>query len=154
MKKPKLSSDLSEDLKKHSQSDRKRRIITNVTLGFLALAVIVAAKLFIFKGDIKMSGQEQKSPSQKIENQPVVKDTPKNQETTTTKAATAQPAPTTTTTAPPAPSQGFTTYVVKNGDTLSQIANANGMTSKQLADYNGMSDADSLQPGQTIKIPK
>ena len=153
MKKPKLSNDLNEDLKKHSRNDRKRRIITNTVWILLAVFFIILAKMYFFKGNINVSGQVQKSPSQKIENQPQIKN--ETSTTVTTKAPVAQPAPTTTTTTPiSAQSQGYTSYVVKNGDTLSQIANANGMTSKQLADYNGMSDADSLQPGQTIKIPK
>ena len=153
MKKPKLSNDLADDLKKHSHNDHRRRIITNVVLGLVVLGVVILAKMYIFKGNIKISDQDIKTPDQKIENQPQVKN---ETTTTTTKSEAGQPAPTTTTTIAPvsAQSQGYTSYVVKNGDTLSQIANANGMTSKQLADYNGMSDADSLQPGQTIKIPK
>lgn len=46
-----------------------------------------------------------------------------------------------------------TSYTVKEGDTLSSIANANGMTSSELATYNNITDVNSLHIGQVIKIP-
>lgn len=149
MKNPKLSNSLQEDLKKHSKKDKKRRIIANVVLVSFIVVFVVLAKIYIFKGDIKISDQDTKAPNEKIENQPESK--------TEGAADTAQkPAetPATTTTAPPAPAKSEEVYVVKEGDTMSSIANANGMTSKQLMDYNGIVDPASLMPGQNIKIPK
>ncbi len=152
MKKPKLSSILHEELKKDTKGDKKRRIISR---GLIILAVIVfavLAKVFIFKGNIKINDQETKSPSQKIENQPQVAK-PSTSETPPA-APNSQPAASPA----PAPSQpaspGYTTYVVKEGDTLSGIANANGMTSAQLMSYNGLTDPNSIQPGDQLKIPK
>ena len=93
---------------------------------------------------------ETKSTEDKIESPPEVTGN-------TTTPATTTPAPTTSTpaTTTPAPTNtaGYTNYTVKEGDTLSSIANANGLTSKQLADYNGITNADSLTIGQVLKIP-
>lgn len=149
MKKPKLSTTLNEELKNHSKKDRKRRIIANSFVVLTVVVFVILAKVFIFKGDIKISDDNKKAPSEKIESQPEVKDETKPAETpATTPAAPAAPAPAT-----PAPETGYTTYVVKEGDTLSSIANTNNMTSKQLMDYNGIVDP-TLMPGQNIKIPK
>ena len=43
-------------------------------------------------------------------------------------------------------------YVVKEGDTLSGIANSHGMTVAQLAELNGISDSESVEAGQTLKL--
>lgn len=145
MKKPKLSTTLNEELKNHSKKDRKRRIIANSFVVLTIVVFVVLAKVFIFKGDIKISDENKKAPNEKIESQPDVNEE-KTQETK----------PTETPVAPQTPAQtepGYTTYVVKEGDTLSSIANANNMTSKQLMDYNGIVDP-TLMPGQNIKIPK
>ncbi|MEK7447224.1 MAG: LysM peptidoglycan-binding domain-containing protein [Patescibacteria group bacterium] len=147
MKKPKLSTTLNEELKNHSKKDKKRRIIANSLVVLTVVVFVILAKVFIFKGDIKISDDNKKAPSEKIESQPEVKDETKPAEVpATTPAAPTAPAT-------PAPETGYTTYVVKEGDTLSSIANANNMTSKQLMDYNGIVDP-TLMPGQNIKIPK
>ncbi|MDI3495524.1 MAG: hypothetical protein PWQ72_1651 [Pseudothermotoga sp.] len=52
--------------------------------------------------------------------------------------------------------QGYVTYVVKSGDTLSSIAQAYGLKLdkiKQLAELNGIEDANRLLVGQRIQIP-
>ena len=110
---------------------------------------MILAKVFIFKGDIKISDENKKSPSDKIENQPEAN----NEGTQGAKPEEAPTAPAPQTPAPAQPQAEYTTYVVKEGDTLSSIANANNMTSKQLMDYNGLVDI-TLMPGQNIKIPK
>lgn len=148
MKTPKLSNGLHEELKTHSKKDRKRRIVANVFVFLTILVFVILAKVFVFKGDIKISDDQKKSPSEKIETQPNLNEETKPAENPATPApATPAPAPT------PAPDPGYTTYVVKEGDTMSGVANANGMTSKQLMDYNGLVDP-TLMPGQNIKIPK
>lgn len=151
MKKPKLSTSLVEDMKKQSGKDKKRRIIANVVVVLCIVVFVVLAKLYVFKGSIKINDESTRAPGEKIENQPEVKDeSTKAAETKTLAPATATaPAP-----AAPAPAKkSETTYVIKEGDTLSGIANANGMTSKQLMDYNGIVDPASITPGQSIKIP-
>jgi LysM repeat protein len=87
----------------------------------------------------------QKQNEEKIETPPVVTETAKP--AATTPVATPAPAATAPAAAQP------TTYVVKEGDTMSTIANANGITSATLATYNGISDPNSLKIGQTLKIP-
>lgn len=44
-------------------------------------------------------------------------------------------------------------YIVKKGDTLSEIAKAMGTTTSKLASYNGISNPDVIQIGQVIKNP-
>jgi hypothetical protein len=46
-----------------------------------------------------------------------------------------------------------TTYTVKAGDTLSEIAAAHGTTVKILADLNGIKDVNKLTAGKTLKLP-
>lgn len=48
---------------------------------------------------------------------------------------------------------GYTTYVVKKGDTLSGIANKYNTTYQELAKYNNISNPNIIQVGQVIKIP-
>jgi LysM repeat protein len=57
---------------------------------------------------------------------------------------------TTPTTAPPATQPS---YVVQQGDSLSQIADRFGVSTKALADFNGIADADEIKVGQTLNIP-
>ncbi len=50
---------------------------------------------------------------------------------------------------------GYTVYVVKKGDTLWKIANANGITLKALMDANPeVTDPKKLRVGQKLKIPE
>lgn len=44
------------------------------------------------------------------------------------------------------------TYVVKKGDNLTKIAEANGTTVKALQDLNGIKDPDHIEPGQKLKL--
>lgn len=48
---------------------------------------------------------------------------------------------------------GYTTYTVKSGDTLSGIAEKYGTTYQTLANYNGISNPHMIYEGQVIKIP-
>ncbi len=152
MNKPKLSSILHEELKKDSTKNKNRRLVTNIIGIFVVIVFVILAKVFIFKGNIKINDGQTKTPSQKIENQP------STQSLDDTKTKRPAPAAEPAASSAPAPSQpvtpGYTTYVVKEGDTLSGIANANGMTSAQLMSYNGLTDPNSIQPGDQLKIPK
>lgn len=62
------------------------------------------------------------------------------------------PAPTPALTSTPSP-QSVTTYTVKVGDTLSEIAQKYGVDVDVIIRYNGISSPDELQVGQTIAIP-
>lgn len=47
----------------------------------------------------------------------------------------------------------FTTYVVKDGDTLAAIANAHGALITDIMEYNEIADPDCISTGRVIKIP-
>jgi len=47
----------------------------------------------------------------------------------------------------------FTTYVVKDGDTLAAIANAHGALITDIMEYNEIADPDCISTGNVIKIP-
>lgn len=49
---------------------------------------------------------------------------------------------------------GTSSYIVKNGDTLSAIARMYNTTYQVLAEYNGISNPDLIYPGQVINIPQ
>ena len=49
---------------------------------------------------------------------------------------------------------GTSSYIVKNGDTLSAIARTYNTTYQVLAEYNGISNPDLIYPGQVINIPQ
>ena len=49
---------------------------------------------------------------------------------------------------------GTSSYIVKNGDTLSAIARIYNTTYQILAEYNGISNPDLIYPGQVINIPQ
>ena len=69
------------------------------------------------------------------------------------------PSPLSATATPAQPSQftptpaNYTTYTVKNGDTISGIASSFGMTMQDIVSLNGLDSPDKLQIGQTLKIP-
>ena len=45
-----------------------------------------------------------------------------------------------------------TTYIVKEGDTLSEIAQRYGTTTERLAEINNISDPNLIYPGEVIRI--
>ena len=49
---------------------------------------------------------------------------------------------------------GTSSYIVKNGDTLSAIARIYNTTYQVLAEYNSISNPDLIYPGQVINIPQ
>ena len=54
----------------------------------------------------------------------------------------------------PTPSDGYITYVIQPGDTLSGIALRYGTTVTELTLLNGISDPDRIYAGTTIKVPE
>lgn len=69
-------------------------------------------------------------------------------------AASAKPVPSPTTTATPAkePDWRPSTYVVKRGDTLHQIALDHGIDYRELAAWNGIANANLIQVGQSLRL--
>jgi membrane-bound lytic murein transglycosylase D len=55
---------------------------------------------------------------------------------------------------PVKPQVDYTSYTIRQGDTLYSIARRYGTTADNLADYNNLSNKNALQVGQKLKIPK
>jgi len=55
--------------------------------------------------------------------------------------------------AAPAPSRAETVYVVKSGDTVSEIALKHGVKTAAILEANGLKDANKIAVGQKLKIP-
>jgi|GEM_PF-2478652 LysM repeat protein len=70
---------------------------------------------------------------------------------TATPAAQPTPEPTPTAVATPTPAPRE--YVIQDGETLSEIAEANGLTTAELAEFNQIEDVELVFSGQTIVIP-
>lgn len=54
---------------------------------------------------------------------------------------------------PVQPQQSYTSYTIRQGDTLSSIARRYNTTVDYLADYNKLSNKNAIQVGQKLKIP-
>lgn len=54
---------------------------------------------------------------------------------------------------PVQPQQNYTSYTIRQGDTLTSIAKRYGTTATYLADYNNLANKDALRVGQKLKIP-
>ena len=52
-----------------------------------------------------------------------------------------------------APAPTFTTYTIRTGDTLGDIAARHGVTRDELARLNGIDEPDLIFPGQELRIP-
>ena len=48
----------------------------------------------------------------------------------------------------------YTSYTIRQGDTLSSIARRYGTTANDLAEYNNLTNKDALRIGQKLKIPQ
>lgn len=70
---------------------------------------------------------------------------------TSSGSASASSAPAKTQSSSAAPASGGSTYTVKSGDTLSEIANRNGVTVAQLKQWNGLS-GNNIKVGQKLKV--
>ena len=54
---------------------------------------------------------------------------------------------------PVQPQQSYTSYTIRQGDTLSSIARRYNTTADYLADYNKLANKNAIQVGQKLKIP-
>lgn len=141
----------SEDLKKAVKRDSEKGRIMRVLVPIIFFTIIAGIIGYATWYYTRPEGVDEKTLEEKIQTPPVVtndKEETPNEETETKKEETTE------TITKEEPTTNYIIYVVKSGDTLSGIANEHGLTSKQLADYNGIADVNSLQIGQTIKIPQ
>lgn len=130
--------EFKDEIKKEAEkSDVFSKFILPL-LVFIVMAVISAGLIWYYA-----------RPEKTVPNTEDKIQTPPKVETKPAENTTPSPAPTTA----PVPEKKETNYTVKEGDTLSSIANANGMSSTELATYNGITDANSLHIGQVLKIP-
>lgn len=139
--------ELRNEIKKEAERGNltARFVIPLVT--FLLVAGVSSALTWYYaKPDHAV--KQQKAVEDKIETPPVI-----NEEKSTEAATPAQTTPAPQVSTPPVAERSESTYTVKEGDTLSGIANQYDMTSSELATFNGLSDTNTLTIGQVLKIP-
>lgn len=135
------ASELKEEIKKEAErGDFFSKYFLPIFV-FVLIAGLSAAATWYY-------AKPERTEGVKLEDKVVTPPKVESEQTTTPAPAPTTPTPT------PAPAATPETYTVKEGDSLSSIANGFGLTSKQVADYNGITDPNSLQIGQVIKIPK
>jgi LysM repeat protein len=145
--------DFKNEVKKEAEKGRFVRTIMPI-LVFLLIGAIIAYGTMYYKNQSEK--ETPKKAEEKIQTPPATDGSSTSDDPATVDANTDTTTDTTVTPDTPVSSDtttSYTVYVVKSGDTLSGIANANDMTSTALAKYNGIADAESLQIGQKIKIP-
>lgn len=136
-----------QDVKKEAQKGQVMRILMPIIF-FVILGSIVGASTWYYQR--VSENNEPQQLEEKIQTPPIVIDD-ENFEEELLEEEEKEEAVEKPTEAPE--SSGYTEYTVKEGDTLSGIANANGMASKELADYNNITNPESLQIGQVLRIP-
>ncbi|MBO7628735.1 MAG: LysM peptidoglycan-binding domain-containing protein [Bacteroidales bacterium] len=52
------------------------------------------------------------------------------------------------------PQPSYTSYTIRQGDTLTSIAKRYGTTANDIAQFNHLSNKDAIKAGQKLKIPK
>lgn len=130
------SEDLREEVKKEAAKSNMISRFLVPLFTFLSVFLVSAAVTWYFakperEPEIKMEEKIQTPPVIKEESEKTITEAPKIEVTEKKEEA----------------------YTVKEGDTLSSIANAYGMTSQELAAYNNITDPNNLRIGQVIKIP-
>ena len=55
---------------------------------------------------------------------------------------------------PIVPQPSYTSYTIRQGDTLTSIAKRYGTTANDIAQFNHLSNKDAIKAGQKLKIPK
>jgi LysM repeat protein len=146
-------SGLSDEFKKHIKETRSNKNIFGVITALIAV-ILVFSFLGVASYEIffKQAKAETKSASEKIESKPgdqaaVAADTSQTEKKTETPATPATPAASTS-------SDQTTTYVVVEGDVLGSIAGKFNTTVAKIKELNNITDENSLQIGQTLKVPK
>lgn len=135
--------EFKDEIKKEAEKSAVFMRFVMPVLVFVVIGIITGLATWYY------AKPENANPStqQKIQTPPTVNEEEPQKTEEKTPAVTPTPKPT------QAPTPTVQTYKVKEGDTLSGIANQYGLTSQQLAKYNGLTDADTLHIGQVLKIP-
>ena len=143
---------------------RYRLFVTFLAVPAIIIILIVVVSVNLFGGsdtgnDGEVADQIEELPTPIVIVEELGTETPITVEPTATPIpkATATPLPSPTPEPTPAPSPTPTPspreYAIKDGETLSQIAEANGLSTEELAEYNDIESPDSVFSGQIIIIP-
>lgn len=131
-----------------ASSPRSRISRSAAVVGAVALAVVallVVSSLSGFLRGAPPAGSETASPSPSLSTAPTASVAPASAGASASVPASA------VVVATPGPSQ--TTYVVKEGDTLNDIALLFGTTAQAIADANSIQVTDTINPGDVLIIP-
>ena len=144
---------------------RYRLFVTFLAVPAIIIILIVVVSVNLFGGSDTGNDEEATNQIEELPTPVVIvenlerTETPDTVEPTATPIpkATATPLPSPTPEPTPAPSPTPTPapreYAIKDGETLSQIAEANGLSIDELAEYNDIESPDSIFSGQIIIIP-
>lgn len=144
---------------------RYRLFVTFLAVPAIIIALIVVVLVNLFGGSSTEDGTGTENRTLEVPTPEVLVAGPESGETPSTTEPQATPIPEATATPlpPPTPEPTATPaatptpapreYVIQDGETLSEIAEANGLTTAELAEYNEIDEPDSVQSGQTIIIP-
>lgn len=146
MSQPHLSEDLKKELKEDKKEARKYLLVWPVT-GFLALGMI-AVFWKIYSPEV---AKDKVLPTQQIsypQETPAVSDPAINEPSANAPSVSPTPIPAAT----PTPTSGGQTHIVKDGDSLWNIAAKYNTTVEAIQKANNMS-GENLQIGQKLIIP-
>lgn len=134
--------EMKEEIKKESE---KNDVLSRFLVPFFTFIIIGAITAGLTWYYAKPERTNSQSSEEKIQTPPTPTEEPNEAQNSEKPASQATPSAET--------SKKEENYTIKEGDTLSSVANAYGLLSTELASYNGITDPNSLHIGQVIKIP-
>jgi len=142
-----LSDEFSKEIKESRGNKNIFGILTAIVAVILIFGTIGLASYQLF---FRPEQNESKSAEEKIESSPE-----SSEKAATTPAATTPAATTPAATTPAAANTSATQdYLVVDGDVMGSIATKFNTTVANLKTLNSITDENSLQIGQTLKVPK
>lgn len=143
-------NDFEKEVVREAKRGRAARVVLPIVF-FVFIASLVGFATWYYQD--QGGKEEEVGFEEKIQTPPIIdldsRDHDEQEESEEEKDSSLGPGDSTSEESP----SGYTEYTVKEGDTLSGIANANGMSSTELAEYNNMSVEDVIRIGDKIKIP-
>lgn len=139
--------DFTEEIVREAQKTSVMGFLLPLFVFILIAGASAGATYYYAKPERSIESTSVKAED-KIQNAPVIAQPSDTPVVAPAAPVTQTPAPTT-----PQTTSKDINYTVKEGDTMSGIANKYDMTSAELAKYNGLSDVHSLKIGQVLKIP-